>query len=91
MPACPDSTRAWRRRNRSSASRVLNHSTGAAEKPDVSVALSRDTLNSIILQQAKLDDSIKAGDVKVDGDRAKLNQLVSYLDNFKFWFNIVTP
>jgi hypothetical protein len=44
-----------------------------------------------MLGQTKLADAISAGDVKIDGDQKKLNELVSYLDTFKFWFNIVTP
>jgi hypothetical protein len=41
------------------------------------------------MQDAAL--SAKAGDVKIDGDQKKLDELVSYLDTFKFWFSIVTP
>jgi alkyl sulfatase BDS1-like metallo-beta-lactamase superfamily hydrolase len=32
-----------------------------------------------------------AGLVDIDGDAAKLEQLIALLDNFEFWFNIVTP
>ncbi len=41
--------------------------------------------------QTKLADAIKNGSAKVTGNQAKLDELVSYLDNFEFWFNIVTP
>jgi hypothetical protein len=30
-------------------------------------------------------------DVKIDGSKAKLDEMLSYLDTFEFWFNIVTP
>ncbi|MGC3963513.1 MAG: alkyl sulfatase dimerization domain-containing protein [Rhodocyclaceae bacterium] len=71
---------------------VLNHTPGGqAANPDVSVTLSRDTLNGIILGQTKLDDAIKSGAAKVTGNETKLRDFVSYLDNFEFWFNIVTP
>lgn len=71
---------------------VLNHTPGGqAASPDVSVTLSRDTLNGIILGQTKLDDAIKSGAAKVTGNETKLRDFVSYLDNFEFWFNIVTP
>lgn len=53
--------------------------------------LSRDTLNKIILQETKLADAISSGDVKISGDQEKLGELVSYLDSFELWFNIVTP
>jgi alkyl sulfatase BDS1-like metallo-beta-lactamase superfamily hydrolase len=58
---------------------------------DATVTLSRDTLNKIILHEVKMDDAIASKDVKVDGNGDKLKELVSYLDNFEFWFNIVTP
>ena len=71
---------------------VLNHTAGVeAEDPDATVALSRSALDDILLQQTSMDDAVNAGDVKVDGDKAKLGELVSCLDSFKFWFNIVTP
>lgn len=71
---------------------VLNNTPNhQAEKPDTTVALSRDTLNQIILRETKLDSAVAAGDVKITGDRNKLQKIVSNLDNFDFWFNIVTP
>ena len=71
---------------------VLNHTADmTAKNADATLTLSRDTLNKIILQQIKLDEAISSGAVKVDGDRAKLNQIVAALDDFEFWFNIVTP
>ena len=48
-------------------------------------------MNKIILQETKLADAIGSGEVKISGNQAKLEELVSYLDTFEFWFNIVTP
>ncbi|MCA9091473.1 MAG: MBL fold metallo-hydrolase [Planctomycetaceae bacterium] len=71
---------------------VLNHTGGAqAEDADATIALSREELNQIMLGQTNLADATSAGDVTVEGDKAKLQELVSYLDSFEFWFNIVTP
>jgi alkyl sulfatase BDS1-like metallo-beta-lactamase superfamily hydrolase len=71
---------------------VLNHTAGVqADDADAKVTLSRDTLNEIVLQQTTLDAATQAGDVTIEGDSAKLTELVSYLDTFEFWFNIVTP
>jgi alkyl sulfatase BDS1-like metallo-beta-lactamase superfamily hydrolase len=71
---------------------VLNHTESRqANNADATVSLSRDMLNKIILQETKLADAISAGDVKVSGNQAKLTEMVSYLDNFEFWFPIVTP
>ncbi|MGE3292412.1 MAG: alkyl/aryl-sulfatase [Geminicoccaceae bacterium] len=71
---------------------VLNHTAGRqAEDADATVTLSRDTLNGIILGETRLADAIGSGDVKIAGSQAKLEEIVSYLDTFPFWFNIVTP
>jgi alkyl sulfatase BDS1-like metallo-beta-lactamase superfamily hydrolase len=71
---------------------VLNHTAGRhSDEADATVALSRETLNKIILRQTKLADAVQSGDAKITGNQAKLEQLVSSLDNFEFWFNIVTP
>ncbi|MCL4857855.1 MAG: hypothetical protein KJZ93_00550 [Caldilineaceae bacterium] len=29
--------------------------------------------------------------VKIEGNQAKLVEFLSLMDNFEFWFNIVTP
>jgi alkyl sulfatase BDS1-like metallo-beta-lactamase superfamily hydrolase len=71
---------------------VLNHTAGMqAEDADVTLTLTREALNGIILQETTLDDAVSSGDVQVTGDEAKLGEVVSYLDTFPFWFNIVTP
>jgi len=48
-------------------------------------------LAPIVLQQTTLDDAIGSGSVQIDGSRARLDEMLSYLDNFEFWFDIVTP
>ena len=71
---------------------VLNHTAGIqAPQADANVTMTRDTLNGIILGQTKLADAVKNGSAKVNGNQAKVDELVSYLDTFEFWFNIVTP
>lgn len=71
---------------------VLNHTAGVqADAADAKVTLSRDALSNIMLQQTTLDQAVAAGDVTVEGDQAKLGELVSYLDTFELWFSIVTP
>ncbi|MNE69226.1 hypothetical protein D3C80_1649380 [compost metagenome] len=62
-----------------------------AKDADAKVTLTRDTLNKIVLKETSLKDALAAGDIKVEGAQDKLDELVSYLDNFDFWFNIVTP
>ncbi|MDQ8050849.1 alkyl sulfatase dimerization domain-containing protein [Luteibacter sp.] len=71
---------------------VLNHTAGArSDKADASISMSRDVLNGIVLKQTTMEDALKNGSVKAEGDSAKLTELLSYGDNFEFWFNIVTP
>lgn len=71
---------------------VLNHTANAqSSNADASISLSRATLDDIFLQKTTLDAATQAGDVRITGDQGKLKELLSYLDNFEFWFNIVTP
>ncbi|WP_280137518.1 alkyl sulfatase C-terminal domain-containing protein [Ensifer sp. Root31] len=71
---------------------VLNNTKDKqAYEADATITLTRADLNSIALGETKLDQAVSDGKVKVAGDNAKLGQLVSMLDSFDFWFNIVTP
>ena len=71
---------------------VLNHTEGRVlNNADTSLTLTRDTINKILLKETTLKDAVSSGTVKVQGDQGKLDELVSYLDNFDFWFPIVTP
>ena len=40
---------------------------------------------------ATLDDKMKSGDLKIDGNADKVKELFAMLDNFELMFNIVTP
>jgi len=71
---------------------VLNHTANAqADKADATITLSRDTLDRIVLKQETMQQAKDKGDVKITGDANKLTELLSYIDKFEFWFNIVTP
>jgi alkyl sulfatase BDS1-like metallo-beta-lactamase superfamily hydrolase len=71
---------------------VLNHTAERhSEKADASVKMTRKTLNNIILGQTTLKKAADAGDVTVKGNKDSLKQLLSYIEGFDFWFNIVTP
>ena len=71
---------------------VLNHRADSeAAKADANITLTRATLNEIVLGDTTLANAISNGDVKIKGSRAKLEEMLSYLDTFEFWFNIVTP
>lgn len=71
---------------------VLNHTKDAqSDSADATVTMTRETLNNVLLGQTTMADAVKAGDVTVDGDQGKLEQMLANLDSFPFWFNIVTP
>ncbi|MCA0934268.1 MBL fold metallo-hydrolase [Vibrio alginolyticus] len=70
---------------------VLNHTKKLAEKPDVSLDLTKATLDDVQLGNVTLEKAIADGTIKIDGDPNVLKDFVSMLDNFNFWFNIVTP
>ena len=71
---------------------VLNHTADIQdEDADASITLTRESLNQIVLGQTTLKQALASGAVKIKGSKAKLNQMLSYLDNFEFWFDIVTP
>ncbi|WP_067584992.1 alkyl/aryl-sulfatase [Endozoicomonas ascidiicola] len=71
---------------------VLNYTMNKQmDHPQATIRLDRSTLDAINLQQTKVADAIDAGDVKIFGDQDKVNQFISLLDVFPFWFNIVTP
>ena len=71
---------------------VLNHTADTqASDADATITLSRDVLNKIILKEETLKEATDKGEVKITGNAEKLNELLGYMDNFEFWFNIVTP
>ena len=71
---------------------AIHHSKNKqASDADATITLTREILNNVLLGQGTLDANINSGDIKVKGNKAKLDELVSMLDTFDFWFNIVTP
>ncbi|MBW3759605.1 MBL fold metallo-hydrolase [Aeromonas jandaei] len=70
---------------------VLNHTTRYAAKPDVTITLSKKTLDDIQLGQGTMEQKIASGEIKIKGDQQKFSDFISLLDKFNFWFNIVTP
>ncbi|MHC4517500.1 MAG: alkyl/aryl-sulfatase [Planctomycetota bacterium] len=71
---------------------VLNYAHGRQDdKADVTVTLSKATLNAIQLKEATLEQKIESGDVKISGRKEALSEFLGLLDTFPFWFNIVTP
>jgi alkyl sulfatase BDS1-like metallo-beta-lactamase superfamily hydrolase len=70
---------------------VLNHARRHVPNADATLTLSKGTLDRIQLGEIKAEQAITAGEMKLTGKREALTEFVGMLDNFPFWFNIVTP
>ena len=70
---------------------VLNYTADKqAKKADATLILTRSALNEVLMGESTLDRKMGSGEVKVVGSN-KIEEFVSLLDDFDFWFNIVTP
>ncbi len=58
---------------------------------DATVTLARATLDAITLKQTTFPEAVQAGLVKIDGNRAKLGELLGMLDTFDPMFKVVEP
>jgi alkyl sulfatase BDS1-like metallo-beta-lactamase superfamily hydrolase len=71
---------------------VLNYDRDRqASHADATLTLTRDTFNEIATKHASFQGKILRGEIKLKGNPLKLRKLFSLLDDFEFWFNIVTP
>lgn len=70
---------------------VLRHAPQFGASPDATMTMTKTTLTRIQLGEITMADAILAGDVKVDGRKAAVDEFFGLLDTFPFWFNIVTP
>jgi len=58
---------------------------------DVTITLTRATLDAISLQKTTFAEEVMSGAIKVDGSKGKLLELFSLFDTFDQKFSIVTP
>jgi Alkyl sulfatase and related hydrolases len=71
---------------------VLNYAEGKqADQPDATLTTSRAALDQVLLGEASLADKLATGEANIVGSQEKLIDFLSLMDNFEFWFNIVTP
>ena len=71
---------------------VITHVMGKqAANADATVTLNRSTLDRITLRQTTFPQALKEGSVKLQGNGAKLQELLGMLDQFNPMFDIVTP
>jgi alkyl sulfatase BDS1-like metallo-beta-lactamase superfamily hydrolase len=70
---------------------VLHHRQGSAEGADFSLTLTRTLWQQLLLRQAGLSDLLLNDDFKLEGDRLKLLDFLSLLDQPQPDFAIVEP
>ncbi len=58
---------------------------------DVSLSLTRETLNAIALRRVGIAEAVQSGSIKAAGDVAKVTELFSLLDTFNPNFEVVEP
>lgn len=73
------------------ANSVLNQSARRAPNPDARLVMTKVAFDRLQNNQVTLDQAAQAGEIQVEGRLAAVNELLGMLDNFPFWFNIVTP
>ena len=61
------------------------------EKADMTMTMSKETMDSIQMGETTLDKEIESGKVKLTGDIAKFKEYLGFFDTFKPDFNIVMP
>jgi alkyl sulfatase BDS1-like metallo-beta-lactamase superfamily hydrolase len=70
---------------------TLSHRQGARSDADTTVTISRADLGRVILKKTSLEDLVDSADATIEGDAGALHDFLGLLDDFEFWFNIVTP
>lgn len=70
---------------------VLIHTKKQSDKPNVTLTLRKSVLDDVQLGNVTLENAIANGGIQLSGDKEVFKDFVGMLDNFNFWFNIVTP
>ncbi len=70
---------------------VLNYSKKLVANADAKIRMTKDTFDRIQLREITPQQAIASGDMQIEGKGEAFAEFVSLLDNFPFWFNIVTP
>jgi alkyl sulfatase BDS1-like metallo-beta-lactamase superfamily hydrolase len=71
---------------------ALTHRAGRrAPEADATLTLTRQTLNAIMLQQSTFPQAAAEGKIAIEGNGAKLHELLSLFDSFNPMFEIVEP
>lgn len=71
---------------------VLNYTEGVrSDSPTATISTTRPDLDAVIVGETDFAKAITEGRLEIDGDQEAVTDFLSLLDDFEFWFNIVTP
>ncbi len=70
---------------------ALSHRHSIAGDADATPTIDRADLDAIVLRTTTLPALLKAGKATLDGDADAVHDFLGLLDDFDFWFDIVTP
>ncbi|WP_374569731.1 alkyl/aryl-sulfatase [Phenylobacterium sp.] len=70
---------------------VLHHAQAKTLPGAPTVTLSRNELVRLVIGETSLEASLAAGETTAEGSAEPLEKLLSWLDRFDFWFQIVMP
>ena len=70
---------------------VLRHRPGGHDDADAALVVAREALNQLLLKTADIAELAESGRLRVEGDGAKLGELLGLLDEPDPGFAIVTP
>jgi alkyl sulfatase BDS1-like metallo-beta-lactamase superfamily hydrolase len=70
---------------------VLNYASKPNAGADATLTIAKRMLDKVQLKQVTMDQALATGDARLDGRREAYRELMALLDDFPFWFNIVTP
>ncbi|NRD72314.1 MBL fold metallo-hydrolase [Shewanella sp. VB17] len=70
---------------------VLNYSQLPNPDADAKMRMDKTTMDKILLGETTYEKAVKDGLIKIEGDKSIVDDFIAMLDNFEFWFNIVTP
>lgn len=49
------------------------------------------SMDVVVLRETTLADEVAGGGITIDGDADAFEDFLGLLDDFEFWFDIVTP
>jgi len=61
------------------------------EDAAATVTMNRITLDEVLLGQATFAERVTDGSIRISGARASVESHIAALDQFPYWFNVVTP